>query len=665
MSSLIVGLTSLTAAAAPPEVSVSRPVVREVADYADFTGTLSARESVELRARVPGYVERVLCKLGANIKKGDLVIELDGRIQKAALDKAKADLEVAEARLKLAEAEVGRAEALVKSNALGQDGLDKFLAGRDEAKAALAAARAGFDLAKLNLAFTHIASPIDGRVTRVNASVGNVVSGGEKDESLCSVAALDRLYAYVDVDERTFLRLFRRMRESGGENAKTVMHVGLATDNGFPMKAEIEFGAVVDPATGTIRARGVVPNAKGELLPGMFVRARVEIGATRKALLVNDAAVHQRDGHKFVWVVNDKNVVEQREVKVRELHEGLRVVEEGLKHDERVIVGGGRGIEAGEKVEPKPVEMPTKEQKKQSPPTGMRPAPPPDFPAAGPAMIVTAHYAGANARILEDLVGAPIEKQLGGLDGVRHHFVACTDAGELRMTILYKQGTDLDRAQILLRDRLALAEPLLPDAVRLKGIRYQKRQAPLLSVALYSAEDSGDREPLGKLAGRIRDELLRIPGVADVAFVGPAGPSEHLQISIDRAKLRELNLRVSDVMSALQDRGVEVGNAAADWVVTLRAPDTTANAKELNDVVMKTFNGVPVRLSDIASIEQVSALDTLLSLDGKPCVLLAVARLPESEAAATAKGVRDRLTEMAKRFPARVGHRVFSEESGE
>jgi RND family efflux transporter MFP subunit len=662
---LVVALTGLTAPAAPPEVSVSRPVVREVTDYANLTGTLDARESVELRARVPGYVERVHCTLGGQVKKGDLLFELDGRVQQAALDKAKAELELAEARLKLADAEARRAEALRKSNALGQDEFDKLLAGRDEAKAATLAARAGLELAKLNLEFTRITSPIDGKVARVNAVAGSLVSGGDKDESLGTVVVLDPLYVYADLDERTFLRLLRQMRDSGGQGGKIVMHVGLAADEGFPMKTEIDFSARVNLATGTMRARGVVPNPKGELLPGMFIRARVAIGPPRKALLVSDAAVLQRDGRKLVLVVNDKNVVEQREVKVRELHDGLRVIEEGLKADERVIVSGGRGVEAGEKVEPKQVDMPTKEQRKEVPPMGARPAPPPDFPAAGPAIIVTARYRGANARILEDTVAAPIEKQLGGLEGVRHHFVACTDAGELRMTILFKEGTDLDRAQILVRDRLALAEPVLPDAVRREGVRYQKRGARLLTVALYSADDSGDREPLGKLATRVREELTTIPGVADITFVGPAGPSEYLQISIDGDRLRALNLRVSDVLSALQDRSFEGVGGPADRAITLPAPDMPANAKELNDIVIKTINGLAVRLSDLASIEQVRTLDTLLSLDGKPCVLLAVSRLPEAEAAATAKAVRDRLTESAKRFPARVGHRLFSEEAGE
>jgi RND family efflux transporter MFP subunit len=662
---LVAALRGLVASAAPPEVSVSLPVVREVADYVDLVGTLDARESVELRARVPAYVERVHCKLGGQVKKGDLLFELDGRVQKAALDKAKAELELAEARLKLADAEARRAEALRKNNALGQDEFDKLLASRDEAKAATLAARAALDVAKLNLEFTRITSAIDGKVARVTAAVGSLVSGGDKDESLGAVVALDPLYAYVDLDERTFLRMRRQMRESGGEGGKAVMQVGLAAEDGFPMKTVVEFAPRVDPATGTVRARGILPNPKGELLPGMFIRARVAIGSPRKALLVSDAAVLQRDGRKFVRVVNDKNVVEQREVKVRELHDGLRVIEEGLKSDERVIVGGGRSVEAGEKVEPKQVDMPTKEQRKEVPPMGARPAPPPDFPAAGPAIIVTARYRGANARILEDTVAAPIEKQLGGLEGVRHHFVACTDAGELRMTILFKEGTDLDRAQMLVRDRLALAEPLLPDAVRREGVRYQKRAARLLIVALYSADDSGDREPLGKLAARVRDELLTIPGVADVGYVGPAGPSEYLQISIDPDRLRALSLRVSDVMQALQDRSFEGVGGPADRAITLRAPDMPANAKELNDIVIKTFNGLAVRLSDIAAVEQVRVLDTLLSLDGKPCVLLAVSRLPEVEAAAAAKAVRDRLSESAKRFPARVGHRVFSEEAGE
>jgi multidrug efflux pump subunit AcrA (membrane-fusion protein) len=314
----------LVGAAAPlPQVEVVQPASREVSDYEVFTGRTEASATVQLRARVTGYLTRVHFKNGAEVKRGDVLFEIDSRPYKAELDKAEAALTLAEARLKKADA-----------------------AGREEARARVRVARAARELARLNLAFTRVTAPLSGRMGRP-LDAGNVAKADET--TLATLTSSKPIYAYFDIDERTALRLRRE-----GLSGKLEAAVGLADEKGFPRQAVVDFlNGRVDPKTGTLRLRAALPNADGLLLPGLFVRVRLTTGKPRKALLVPERALKKHRKTSFVFVVNAKDQLEVREVRLGLRHADQVVVKEGLGAAERVVLTGPHGLRAGMTVKPR------------------------------------------------------------------------------------------------------------------------------------------------------------------------------------------------------------------------------------------------------------------------------------------------------------------------
>jgi RND family efflux transporter MFP subunit len=331
----------------PPEVKVGKPVSREVTDHADFTGRLDAAESVDLRPRVSGYVTKVAFKEGAAVKKGDLLFEIDPRPYQAQLDQALAQVALAEASLKLAKTTLDRDTALAKAakETVSQQQLDQDKAAVEEAEARRAAARAVAEVHKLNLDFTKITSPIDGRIGRTNMTPGNLVV--QDQTQLATVVSLDPVFVYFDVDEATLLKI-----KNLGEKEQPAL-VGLSTEEGHPRKGVVNFvNNVVNPQTGALSVRAVLANKDGALRPGTFARVRLPLGAPHKALLVPEKAVNTNQGVKFVLVVDDKDKVVYRPVEVGALHDGLRVIEKGLQPDERVILDDVNKLNSGMTVKP-------------------------------------------------------------------------------------------------------------------------------------------------------------------------------------------------------------------------------------------------------------------------------------------------------------------------
>lgn len=349
----------------PAEVSVALPLVREVGDFVDYTGRTQGNEFVELRARVSGYLTKVNFKPGASVKKGDLLFEIDPRPYQAALDQAIGEVKRGEAAIKTAIAEFQRFELLVKTRSASVSDLDKAAGLRGEAEGALMTAKAAVENAKLNLEFTRIVAPISGIASRNDIDVGNLIS---PNTLLTTVVSNDPMLAYYDIDERTVLRIQQQIREgrqvSARESGNVPVLLGLPNEGGFPHKGTIDFvDNRVDPNTGTIRVRGTFPNPVVQgvprLTPGMFVRIRLPIGKPQKALLVNERAVATNQGQKFLMLVNEKNEVGMRPVTLGRLDGGLRVIEDGLKGEEKVIVVGLQRVRPGAVVNPKTIDMPT------------------------------------------------------------------------------------------------------------------------------------------------------------------------------------------------------------------------------------------------------------------------------------------------------------------
>jgi RND family efflux transporter MFP subunit len=348
----------------PPQVNVVQPVAREVTDYEDFTGRLQAISTVDLRARVSGYLDKAPFKEGSDVKKGEVLFEIDPRPYQAELDKAQAAAALGEARLKAAEANLERAKALLGKGGIGREEYDKIVSDRDEAAAAVKVGRANLDLARLNLSFTKVTAPIDGRIGRRLVDPGNLVKAD--DTLLATIVSLDPMQVTFNVDERTVLRLRRLAGEgkikSPRDGEQSVL-LGLADEEGFPRRGKLDFvNNQVDADTGTLLMRATFANRDGLLLPGLFARVRLPVGAPHKALLVPESAIATDQGQKFLYVVDDQNKVVYRRVRVGPLHDGLRVVEEGLQPDDWVISGGAQRVRAGMTVKPVKVEPPGKKE---------------------------------------------------------------------------------------------------------------------------------------------------------------------------------------------------------------------------------------------------------------------------------------------------------------
>jgi RND family efflux transporter MFP subunit len=343
-----------------PEVLVSVPVTREVTDYVDFPGRTEAVQSIDVRARVTGYLDKVCFQEGADVKKGDLLFEIDPRPYKAALDQAVGNLVSMEARVKRLDAELARAKRLVGTMAISQEDHDKIMGDRGEAAASLQALTAGVERAQLDLTFTKVVAGVSGQISRRYIDPGNLVKAD--DTVLTTIVSIDPIYAYFDADERTTLRLQRLVRArkiKWSLDAGLPVLLGMADEDGFGKRGTINFADNrLDADTGTWRLRGVFANPDRSLSPGLFVRMRAPVGEPYRATLVSEEALGTDQGQKFLYVVTDKNNVEYRRVSVGRLHDGLRVITEGLAPGERIVVSGLQRVRPGIEVNPKAVDMP-------------------------------------------------------------------------------------------------------------------------------------------------------------------------------------------------------------------------------------------------------------------------------------------------------------------
>ncbi len=369
LSSVLVGCARAPAeatASAPLPVMVSHPVERDVTDYADFTARTAAVDSVEMRARVWGYLEKVNFKEGDVIEKGDVLFEIDPRIYRAALDQAKAEVERQKSQRDLDEIEFRRSTALLRRNAVSREELDQAVARRGVSRAGVAAAEARVEQAELDLGYTKVTAPVSGRASRYVVTVGNLIQAGDQGGGtlLTTIVSVDPMYAYFDVDEHTALRVRQLVREGKADSPRAggfPVSLGLANEEGHPHQGTVNFvDNQVNPKTGTIRLRGVFPNKDQVLLPGLFARVRTPIGRPHQALLVSERALDTDQGQKILYVVNDKNEVASRPVRLGVLHNGLREIADGLKQGERVVVDGMQNVQPGVTVEPNLVDMPGK-----------------------------------------------------------------------------------------------------------------------------------------------------------------------------------------------------------------------------------------------------------------------------------------------------------------
>jgi RND family efflux transporter MFP subunit len=345
-----------------PEVLVGRPTVETITDYEDFPGHTDAMMSVEIRARVSGYLVEALKdggpnKEGTEVKKGELLFEIDPRSYEADKSKAEAALAQTEAHFERLSKDLKRAQELLPTRAIAQGDYDQIAGDHKEAGAAVKTAQATLRLAELNLQWTKVYAPCDGRLTRQLIDPGNMVQADVTP--LTTIVTLDPIYAYFDIDERTLLDLRRMVIAQRGtlrtvREAKIKILLGLADEKGYPHEGLIDFADNrLDMMTGTLRLRGVFPNPKRILSPGMFAKIRLPVGDPHRAILIAEAALGSDQGQRFLYVVNDKNDVSTRQVQIGSLHGELREIKSGLSEKDRVVLEGLQRVRPGIVVRPK------------------------------------------------------------------------------------------------------------------------------------------------------------------------------------------------------------------------------------------------------------------------------------------------------------------------
>ncbi|RCS31669.1 efflux RND transporter periplasmic adaptor subunit [Rhodanobacter denitrificans] len=345
------------AAGGPPEVTVAQALTRRVSDSAEFTGRLEAVNTVQVQPRVGGFVESVQFQEGALVRKGDVLFQLDARPYQAEVDRLVANQAQARAELSLAETNQRRAEMLLAQHAIAQQEADRQATTAQSARAQLGAATAALAAARLNLDFTRVRAPIDGRVSNARVTPGNLVTS---NDVLTSMVSVNPVYVYFDVDEQTWLKLdhLRASAKQAGHDARIEAAMGLADESGYPHEGRLDFvDNQLHTGSGTMRLRAVFDNADGLYTPGLYARVQLQSGQARARVLVDDRAIGTDLGNRFVYVVDQEHKVQYRKVDTGALFHGLRVIDSGLAPTDVVVVNGLQRVRPGVQVNPQKVAM--------------------------------------------------------------------------------------------------------------------------------------------------------------------------------------------------------------------------------------------------------------------------------------------------------------------
>ena len=323
----------------PPEVGVAQVISKPVQQWDEYTGRISAIDTVELRPRASGYVQKVAYKEGQDVKRGDLMFQIDPRPYRAALENAQAQLARARVAQQLETIRNKRAQALIDDNAISHEELDLRRAAQAQSAADVHAAEAAVATAKLNLSFTEVRAPVSGRASRALVTVGNLATAD--DTLLTTVVSQDPMYVYFDADENSYLRYKEQERKNERSAQDNAVHVGLANEIGYPHSGRVDFlDTQVNPTLGTVRARAVLPNPDRIFTPGLFARVQFVSGQKAQALLIDDKAILTDQDRKYVYAVDKDGKAQRKDIVLGGVVDGLRVVQSGLTPDDRIVVVG-------------------------------------------------------------------------------------------------------------------------------------------------------------------------------------------------------------------------------------------------------------------------------------------------------------------------------------
>jgi RND family efflux transporter MFP subunit len=340
----------------PPEVTVAQPVRQVVTDYLELPGNTQAVSTVQLVARVAGYLDKALFQDGQIVKKGDLLFLIQQDTYQELLQQAEGQIQLQKAQLEYAEKQLIRFSNLLPQKATSQENVDNWRYQRDSAQANLKVAEASRNLAKLNLEYTEVRAPFGGRIDRRLADPGNLVGSSSSNTNLAQMSQVDPIYVYFNVSDRDLSRLMKRAHWMPGKTSagKWPVFAGVTGEDGYPHDGHLDFASIsVSSTTGTLLMRGIFPNVDQKIVPGSYVRVRVPV-ETRLAVLVPATAVGKDQQGSYVLIVGAQNVVERRNVKTGALEGSLRVVEEGLAENEKVVVRALLKAYPGSRVIPVP-----------------------------------------------------------------------------------------------------------------------------------------------------------------------------------------------------------------------------------------------------------------------------------------------------------------------
>jgi RND family efflux transporter MFP subunit len=338
-------------------VTVAKVISKRIKDWDEYTGRFQAVDTVEVRPRTSGYIEQVLFREGQPVKKDDVLVIIDPRPYQADYDRARAGLELAKSQQELAKLEAARVQKLKDSGAVSREELDERLSSLNQQQASVAAAKAALDNAALQLSFTKVRAPFDGRASRAEVTRGNLVTGGNNGGTLLTtVVSVDPIYVYFEGDENAYLHyneLARQGQRPSSRDARNPVRVGLANEQGFPHEGYMDFvDNQLDVHTGTIRARAVLENKQSQFTPGMFARVQLLGSGEYDAILIEDRAVGTDQSQSFVLVLGPENKLEYRAIQPGRLVDGMRIVRQGLKPGDVVVVSGLQRVRPGAQVKP-------------------------------------------------------------------------------------------------------------------------------------------------------------------------------------------------------------------------------------------------------------------------------------------------------------------------
>ena len=660
-------------------------------------------ESVEIRARVSGYLQSVHFEDGALVKRGDLLFVIDPRPYEAALDEARADLTQAKVRLELASNDLDRAKRLFASRAISEEELDARTKEHRQAEASLEAAQAAEKGSALNLEFARIKAPISGRIGRKLVTVGNLVSSsGDKPTLLTTIVSVDPIHVYFTADERAFLR-YTRLAEKGirpsSRNTPNPVRLQLADEQDFPHQGHMDFvDNQVDRATGTMQGRAIFANPDGEP-DARTVCARE---AARRGPL--RGADHPRPGHRHRSGPAAGLCAGRRQRgHAAPRHAGTRT--RRTARDPRRPRRNRPGGDQRHTAHTARYQRDTRGRQYSgacgrdfscSQPMNFshffidRPRfaavvsilitivgaiaylglPVTQYPdVVPPTIIVTASYPGATPEVIADTVAAPLEQEINGVEGMLYLTSSSTSDGRLTLTITFELGTDLDAAQVLVQNRVAIAEPRLPEEVRRIGVVTQKSSPDLMIVVhLESPDNSLDQLYISNYALlQIRDVLARINGVGQINLVGAREYS--MRIWLDPDRMAALQVTADDVVTALRGQNIQVAGgtlgeqpspASNAFQVSISSQGRLLDTEQFGQVIVKSGeDGRLTRVADIARVE-LGARDYLTNslLDGRPAVAIVMFQRPGSNALETAEEVKQTMARLATGFPKGLVHRI-------